>query len=212
MFEKLTTGNPYGDEPESDEKAQVEEDIHQSEKAVEASQGSNTLRVDLSANDDSLYVGTLYLGSPSQPVRVIFDTGSEHLAVATELCKDCKNKAFTLAQSKTKKMLSDDSKKVLYGSAKFQGKETQDKTCIAKDNQCINFKFLSLQEAEGLGSGADGILGLSPEMSTDRNDQHLVWSLMKQKQISKASFSLSMADQGSFAIFGGSDYSQIVGG
>lgn len=49
-------------------------------------------------------------------------------------------------------------------------------------------------------------------MSTDRNDQHFVWSLMKQKLISKASFSLSMADEGSFAVFGGSDYSQVVGG
>ena len=49
-------------------------------------------------------------------------------------------------------------------------------------------------------------------MSTDRNDQHFVWSLMKQKLINKASFSLSMADEGSFALFGGSDYSQVVGG
>ena len=35
---------------------------------------------------------------------------------------------------------------------------------------------------------------------------------MKQKQISKASFSLSMSEKNSFAVFGGSDYSQIVGG
>jgi hypothetical protein len=63
-----------------------------------------------------------------------------------------------------------------------------------------------------LDADADGILGLSPEMSTDRSDQHLVWSLMKQKKISKASFSLSLSDQNSFAVFGGSDFSQIVGG
>ena len=49
-------------------------------------------------------------------------------------------------------------------------------------------------------------------MSTDRSDQHLVWSLMKQKLINKASFSLSLSDNGGFALFGGIDESQIVGG
>lgn len=96
---------------------------------------------------------------------------------------------------------------MLYGSAKFEGKETEDKTCISDNEQCINFKFLSLVKGDGLDSDVDGILGLSPEMSTDRSDQHLVWSLMKQKQISKASFSLSMSERNSFAVFGGSDYS-----
>ena len=96
---------------------------------------------------------------------------------------------------------------MIYGSASFEGQETQDRTCMSKDDQCINFKFLALSKGEGLDQDADGILGLSPEMSTDRSDQHLVWSLMKQKKISKASFSLSMSDQNSFAIFGGSDFS-----
>lgn len=67
--------------------------------------------------------------------------------------------------------MSNDTKNVLYGSAKFEGKETQDKTCLhSGDQHCINFKFLSLSNGEGLDSEADGILGLSPEMSTDRND------------------------------------------
>jgi hypothetical protein len=51
----------------------------------------------------------------------------------------------------------------------------------------------------------DGILGLSPEMSTDRDDQHLVWTLMRQGMISRASFSLSLAPDASFAVLGGID-------
>jgi hypothetical protein len=42
-------------------------------------------------------------------------------------------------------------------------------------------------------------------MSSDRSDQHLVWSLMNKGLISKASFSLSLAPTNSFAIFGGVD-------
>ena len=124
-------------------------------------------------------MGTIYVGSQSKAVRVILDTGSEHLAIASDLCTNCPNKPYSLAASTSKKILSEDSKSVLYGSAKFEGKETQDKTCLAEKDSCINFKFLSLQKGEGLDASADGILGLSPEMSTDRQDQHLVWSLMK---------------------------------
>jgi hypothetical protein len=47
------------------------------------------LRVNLESADDALYVGTLYLGAPhGQPARVIFDTGSEHLAVTGALCNN----------------------------------------------------------------------------------------------------------------------------
>lgn len=47
------------------------------------------LRVNLDSQDDALYVGTVYLGAPhSMPARVIFDTGSEHLAVTGALCND----------------------------------------------------------------------------------------------------------------------------
>jgi hypothetical protein len=34
-------------------------------------------------------MGTVYMGSPnSQPARVVFDTGSEYLAVTSSLCDD----------------------------------------------------------------------------------------------------------------------------
>lgn len=47
------------------------------------------LRVNLDSQDDALYVGTLYMGAPhGQPARVIFDTGSEHLAVTGALCNN----------------------------------------------------------------------------------------------------------------------------
>jgi hypothetical protein len=47
------------------------------------------MRVNLETQDDALYVGTLFLGAPKgQQVRVIFDTGSEHLAVTGNLCNN----------------------------------------------------------------------------------------------------------------------------
>ena len=47
------------------------------------------LQVPLINMDDAIYEGTMYLGSPmSQPIRVIFDTGSEYLIVTSVLCDD----------------------------------------------------------------------------------------------------------------------------
>ena len=83
---------------------------------------------------------------------------------------------------------------------------------MSDNKDCLSFKFLSLEQGDGLDQNSDGILGLSPEMSTDRSDQHLIWSLMKQGLISRASFSLSLAPDASFAVFGGVDEEQIIGG
>lgn len=47
------------------------------------------LKVPLESRGDALYLGQLHLGTPfSQPVKVVFDTGSEFLAVTSVLCKD----------------------------------------------------------------------------------------------------------------------------
>ena len=45
--------------------------------------------------DDAIYEGTMYIGSPeSQPVRLIFDTGSEYLIVTSVLCDDSMSGRF----------------------------------------------------------------------------------------------------------------------
>lgn len=47
------------------------------------------LQVPLESRNDAVYLGTVYLGSPnSQPATVVFDTGSEYLAVTSSLCDD----------------------------------------------------------------------------------------------------------------------------
>ena len=220
VYDQVTEGNPYAEDGKAGKSASApaaenvmsEEDIQQSNKAFTASTGENQIKIALSSSPDSLFIGTLFIGSPEKQVRVIFDTGSEHLAIASDMCKDCPTKPYSLAASNSSNLLSNDTKTVLYGSAKFAGKETADRACVNQGEGCINFKFLSLEQGTGLDKDADGILGLSPEMSTDRADQHLIWSLMKQKQISKASFSLSLSDSNSFAVLGGIDDSQIVGG
>jgi hypothetical protein len=103
-------------------------------------------------------MGTIYMGSPvSQPARVVFDTGSEYLAVTSTLCDDktsgnfkfkkydpisgsfvqrdqlnerCMTTAYDMHKSDSNKILSKASSKLTYGSAKLQGFIWQDYACI----------------------------------------------------------------------------------
>lgn len=107
------------------------------------------LQVPLESKNDAVYMGTVYLGTPtSQPANVVFDTGSEYLAVTSALCDDstsgnfkfkkfdsasnsfverdqtsqrCKTQAYNMHQSDSNKILSKASSKLTYGSAKLQG-------------------------------------------------------------------------------------------
>jgi len=47
------------------------------------------LQVPLNSRNDAVYLGTVWMGSPvSQPAKVVFDTGSEYLAITSVLCDD----------------------------------------------------------------------------------------------------------------------------
>jgi hypothetical protein len=117
-----------------------------------------------------------------------------------------------------------------YGSAKLQGFIWQDYTCInplnpkslvqmkmqLRQNKCAYFQFLSLYKSQGLGHDSDGILGLSPHKDMKKKKLHYLWSLKDNGIIDRAmvSFSITSKDMGEkpYALFGGYNSSQIVGG
>lgn len=47
-------------------------------------------RVELTNDEGEGYVGTIYVGSEEKPVKVLFDTGSDFLAITSDLCMDPK--------------------------------------------------------------------------------------------------------------------------
>jgi hypothetical protein len=55
-----------------------------------------------------LYLASIYVGTPSKMIRVILDTGSEHLAVASDLCSNCPSKPYSLTESSSKKIISNE--------------------------------------------------------------------------------------------------------
>lgn len=219
------------------------------------------LQVPLISKNDAVYLGTVFLGSPvSQPAKVVFDTGSEYLAITSVLCDDetagnyrfkkydplsggfvqrdqthkrCKTMSYDMHQSDSNKILSKASSKLTYGSAKLQGFIWQDYTCIQplrdgksqsavelkmqlKNNKCAYFQFLALYKSQGLGHDSDGILGLSPHKDMKKKKLHYLWSLKDNGIIDRAmvSFSITSHEMGEtpYALFGGYNSSQIIGG
>lgn len=85
-----------------------------------------------------------------------------------------------------------------------------------KENKCANFQFLALYKSQGLGKKSDGILGLSPHKDPTKQKLHYLWSLKDNGIIDHAmvSFSVTSQDMGEtpYALFGGYNSSQIVGG
>jgi hypothetical protein len=130
-------------------------------------------RVNLENSDGSGYIGTIFLGSEEQPARVLFDTGSDYLAVTSDLCDDpklgkeeedeaifnsttltftpsgkdlrkCKSTAFATKLSQTDKMMNS-TQNLDYGSAKLSGKLVQDQACLDQNHTaCTTFNFLAL--------------------------------------------------------------------
>jgi len=146
----------------------------QPKPTLEQTDSGKGFRVELSNEDGAGYVGTIYVGANDAPARVLFDTGSDFLALTSDLCLDpklgkaevdepvfdkenltykpsgkdlrkCKSTAYMSKESASAKALGGDDEKLDYGSAKLQGKLYSDRTCLdANKTACTDFSFLAL--------------------------------------------------------------------
>ena len=71
---------------------------------------------------------------------------------------------------------------------------------------------MALYEAKGLEPGIDGILGLSNRHDKTKKSLNFIQSLKDNGVISQAMISFSVSNQGSYALFGDFNTSQVVGG
>jgi hypothetical protein len=122
------------------------------DRAVSSELSAAGFRVELKNDEGEGYVGTIYVGSEEKPINVLFDTGSDFLAITSDLCMDpklgkvvedvpvfnttslayehsgkdnrkCKSMAYASKGSTSAKAIpSADDEKLDYGSAKLQGK------------------------------------------------------------------------------------------
>jgi len=75
-----------------------------------------------------LYIGTVFLGSHAQQLRLIFDTGSSWLVVEDVKCKTCVSTRFNARASTSFRIVNETLLTLRYGRSQLEGYRGAD-TC-----------------------------------------------------------------------------------
>lgn len=106
--------------------------------------------------DDMIFVGVVMMGEQQFPMNVIFDTGSDWLAIMGKECDNCNTTGFPGLNPVTDR----DSERN-YGSAKVRGREHRAEVCLSFRACVRDFEYFSIKHQEGFDYQVEGILGLS---------------------------------------------------
>lgn len=131
-------------------------------------------KIRLKNYDDNQFIGNIEIGSPSQEIPVIFDTGSGNIWINSKKCnsKYCKKqKSYDSEKSDTYQEIGD-LLEVTFGTGKLTGELSKEKIGIGNtkvDDQ--PFIEITNQEGDVFNQGTfSGILGLGyPVLSFDGN-------------------------------------------
>jgi hypothetical protein len=93
-------------------------------------------------------------------MQVVFDTGSEWLVLATDLCLDCQHQTFHSQNSSTFEA-GQDFTTLDYGSDLFIGYESQELVCFTQEYCAQNMTFLATTNATGFSDRVAGIVGMT---------------------------------------------------
>ena len=151
--------------------------------------------------------GKIYVGSPPQELKVLFDTGSSNFWLPGEGCLGLNNRSsYNLQKSLTSEATGGEDLFLEYGRGQVLGKTVRDTVQIAGMTiKNVTFGQISQMSNISKQSSFDGLIGLGfPELATGKAPtffQHL----LDQKLIDEASYSLYMSDNNSVLIFGGVD-------
>ena len=112
---------------------------------------------------DFLYTGELYVGESDQEMRVIYDTGSDLLAIEGRGCQTCDGNRYDPNTSSYYNEIDIRTLNKEYGSfIHLQGKTVEDQMCLKSFSLCMDpVQFFLVSDQYGIPSDADGILGLT---------------------------------------------------
>ena len=180
--------------------------------------GSTVPSVDLTNMFAAQYFGSIYIGTPQQEFKVVFDTGSSNLWIPSAKCDDNACKIHNRYDSSKSSTYKEDGRdlSISYGTGSMDGK-------LAKDSLTMGGKTATgvvFGEATHLDSffeqtNMDGILGLAFQNISQDNVEPVFETLFNQGQVESNSFSFFLTNkpnaEGSKLFIGGVDKNYFQG-
>jgi hypothetical protein len=173
-------------------------------------------KIDLTNFLDLQFTGPVIIGSQQERLDVIYDTGSDWLAVDTDACKYCYQPVFNASQSTTfTNVTSSEASWLSYGSAYLEGFNATDNVYLKyTDLGVTNFKFFGITYQEGIDDTFDGIIGFSRQDSGEfPNGPLFVEEAKKAGALTKeqVSFYMDTPSGTNYAEFGAYSLSAVKG-
>ena len=104
-------------------------------------------RIDISNYINFQYTGPVFMGSENENLTVIYDTGSDWLALDTDFCETCLQPVFNTSNSTTYQNVSGTIINQRYGSANLYTVNATDQISLdnTSDTKLSSFNFLAIQ-------------------------------------------------------------------
>ncbi|KAF9431702.1 hypothetical protein BGZ76_011804 [Entomortierella beljakovae] len=165
---------------------------------------------------DIEYYGIVKIGTPPQPFKMQFDTGSSRFVLSASDCAQCSGDThYNRLASSTFNKGSEEPWDIHYGDGSFAlGVISRDDVTLGDITIIGQSLNLVRNESEGFDDVIDGVMGLSfGELS---NSTTVFESMMAQKKVSRGIFSFYLGKKslggGGEVVFGGLDMSRIEPG
>ncbi|CAG9319917.1 unnamed protein product [Blepharisma stoltei] len=184
-------------------KAQIEIPLTRIPSSIKLSQPSSftmlatNISIELSNIRNFQYLGPIYIGTPPQEFKMIFDTGSSWLWVPDVSLKNTSERQTFDPESSSTFKSGSKVYKLAYGKGEALGNLCQDTVSFSDDYSVSALdQYFVLVENDTMYENfvADGILGLAFKRLSDWYDP-VVLSLKKQKKIEKAVFGVYLGDE-----------------
>ncbi|RPD62661.1 protease [Lentinus tigrinus ALCF2SS1-7] len=164
-------------------------------------------------NSDSLWSGTVTIGSPAQSFTVTFDTGSADLWVPSSSCKSCgqHNKYTPSKSSHSKKQKG--SFQISYGDGSTaSGTPYTDTVTVGGVTVTKQFfAAVTKESSEFQGEPIDGLLGMGQPALSNLKQDPFFSSVVKQGAVKEGSFAFKLAKNGSELFVGGTNSDLYTG-
>jgi len=183
---------------------------------VGSSKGTPTHDIPISDFQDAQYYGTISVGTPPQPLRVVYDTGSSNLWVNKQTGLFSPHKHYTDTKSSTY-VKNGTIFKIAYGSGPVSGYYSKD-TIHLGDIDVTDYTFAEVDNTKGLGPAwaaghFDGICGMGwDDISVDHVKTPLR-ALVDSKKLGANQFAFYLGSGGAVGelVLGGVDSAHYTG-